>query len=590
MMIAAEEPMGAHSPNIIANSFISCATHNGDGEVVIFGDRRIAWKEFASRVFGVANALVELGVKRGDKVAFMFHNTPEFLEINFGIQVAGGVPAPMNYRFTPREVGYQGNHCDARVFLYDSIWKESVEAAAPELKNVEHLICRGGSGLERVRDYDEMIASAKDTDPQVRTDWADVAVMIYTGGTTGLPKGVMLTYQAHLDMYSTLLPQLLIRTLAMELPPERHQQIVDALPLPKNRFVGPILRTRLARKLLGRPETAAFLKKQSYKMLSDPDLAKPGYRYAGKYMYPSMPFFHDASYANIMMGALSGGSIIVLPDSVSFDPDLVLSLVQKEQIFNMANVPTGWKKLVSYPEAERYDLSSLRLATTGGGLCPVPLKKRILELFPNAMIIDAFGQTEMTPVTSFRVDADPDSIQARSVGKSIVEVKVVDEDGGEMPRGEIGEILYRSNTVMKGYYKDEEKTEEVLKGGWFKSGDMGYLDDSGEIRVVDRKKECINTGGEKVFPLEVEEVISQHPKVDDVCIIGVPDEEWGNTIRAVVQLKPGEALEGQDVRDFCRDELAGYKIPRSVVFVDELPCSPVGKMLRQEVRELYGKP
>jgi acyl-CoA synthetase (AMP-forming)/AMP-acid ligase II len=582
--------LGTHSPNIIANSFISCATHNGDGEVLIFGDRRITWREFVSRVFGVSNALVEMGVEPGEKVAFMFHNTPEFLEVNFGIQVAGGVPAPMNYRFIPREVEYQGNHCDARVFLYDSIWRESVEPAAPQLEKIEHFICRGESGLAGARDYDEMIASAGDEDPRVPTDWADVAVMIYTGGTTGLPKGVMLTYQAHLDMYSTLLPQLLVRTLATELPRDRHQQIVDALPLPKNPLVGPILRTKLMKKLLGRPATAAFLKKQTYKMFSDPDLAKSNYRHAGKYMYPSMPFFHDASYANVMMGALSGAAIIVLPDSVKFDPDLVLGLVEKEQIFNMANVPTGWKKLVSHPGADRYDLSSLRFATTGGGLCPVPLKKQILELFSSAMIIDAFGQTEMTPVTSFRVDADPDDIQERSVGKSIVEVKVVGEDGNELPRGETGEILYRSSTLMKGYYKDEEKTDEVIQDGWFKSGDMGYLDGDGEIRVVDRKKECINTGGEKVFPLEVEEVINQHPKVDDVCIIGVPDEEWGNTIRGVVQLRPGEALEVQEVRDFCRGELAGYKIPRTVVFVDELPRSPVGKMLRQKVRDLYGKP
>jgi len=581
--------MGAYSPNIIANSFVSCATHNGDGEVIVFGDRRVTWKKLTSRVFQVANALVELGVKRGDKVAFMFHNTPEFLEINFGIQVAGGVPAPMNYRFIAREVGYQGNHCDARVFLYDSIWRESVEAAAPELENIEHFICRGGSGLEGAVDYDEVTASAKDTDPQVKTDWEDVAVMIYTGGTTGLPKGVMLTYHAHLDMYSTLLPELLVRTLGVDLPPERHQRIVEALPLPKYPFVGPILRTRLARKLLARPEAAAFLKKQSYKMLSNPDFAKSGYRYAGKYMYPSMPFFHDASYANIMMGALSGSLIIVLPDSVKFDPALVLGLVEREQVFNLANVPTGWKKLVSCPEAERYDLSSVRFATTGGGLCPVPLKKQILGLFPNAMIIDAFGQTEMTPVTSFRVDMDPEKMQERSVGKSIVEVKVVDENGDEMPRGKIGEILYRSNTVMKGYYKDEEKTRKVMEDGWFRSGDMGYLDDNGEIRVVDRKKECINTGGEKVFPLEVEEVIGQHPKVVEVCIIGIPDEEWGHTIRAVVQLERGETLEGQDVRDFCRGKLAGYKIPRTVVFVDELPFSPAGKMLRGKVRELHGK-
>jgi acyl-CoA synthetase (AMP-forming)/AMP-acid ligase II len=570
MIVAEEETaMAAHSPNIIANSFISCAAHNGDGEIIIFGDRRITWSEFVLRVFKVANALVELGVKRGDKVAFVFHNTPEFLEINFGIQVAGGIPAPMNYRFIPREFEYQGNHCDARVLLYDSNWKESVEAAASKLENIEHFICRGESGLEGALDYEEMTASAKDTDPQVENEWKDVAVMIYTGGTTGLPKGVMLTYQAHLDLYSTILPELLIRTLVMEVPPERHQRMLE--------------------KLIERPGTAAFLKQRTYKVLSDPHLARSGYRNAKKYMYPSLPFFHDASYSNIMMGALSGASIIVLPDSIKFDPGLVLGLVEREQVPNMANVPTGWKKLVSYAEAGEHDLSSLRMAATGGGLCPAPLKRRILELCPNAMIVDIFGQTEMTPATSFRVDTDPKKIQDRSVGKSIVEVKVVNEKGNEMPQGEAGEVLYRSSTVMKGYYKDEEKTQEVMQDGWFKSGDLGYLDENGEIRVVDRKKECINTGGEKVFPLEVEEIINQHPKVDDVCVIGVPDEEWGHIIRAVVQLKQGEALEEQDIRDFCRGELAGYKIPRTVVFADELPHSPVGKMLRQTVRELYGK-
>ncbi len=580
--------MADHSPNIIANSLTSCAEHNPDGEFVVFGDRRITWREFTPRVFQVANLLVELGVKRGDKVAFMFHNTPEFLEVNFGIQVAGGVPAPMNYRFIPREVDYQGNHCDARVLLYDSLWKESVEAAAPNLKNIEQYICRGSSGLPAARDYDEVIASAEDRDPQVENAWEDVAVMIYTGGTTGRPKGVMLTYQAHVDMFSALLPQLFLRTLTMDLSPERHQRMLDSLPLPKNPLLGPVLRTRAAKKLLGWSGTEALLRKQFGKVLSNPDLAKVSYGSAGKYMYPSMPFFHDASYANLMLAVLSGSIGIVLPDSVRFDPGLVLGLVEKERIINMSNVPTGWKKLVSHPEAERFDLSSLRYATTGGGLCPVPLKKQILKLFPNAMILDAFGQTEMTPVTSFRVDADPSNIRERSVGKSIVEVKVVDENGNDLPHGEAGEILYRSNSVMKGYYKDEEKTQEVMQDGWFKSGDMGYLDENGEIRVVDRKKECINTGGEKVFPLEVEEIIDQHPKVDDVCVIGVPDEEWGNSIRAVVQLKPDQEMEEQEIRDFCRGELAAYKIPRTVVLVEELPRSPVGKMLRQTVRDLYG--
>ena len=581
--------MGDYSPNIMANSSISCATHNPDGEYIIFGKRRIKWREFVPRVFRVANTLISLGVKKGDNVAFMFHNTPEFLEINYGIWAAGGVPAPMNYRFTPREIEYQGSHCDASVFLYDSIWAETVEAAVPGLEKIKHFVRLGEGGLKEALDYEQLLGDAKDTDPKVANEWTDVAVMIYTGGTTGFPKGVMLTYQAHLDMFVVLFSALAIRALTSNVKSKRHQRVVEGLPLPAPSILGPILRTGLVQKWLKGPGGEEKLRQRAHGIFSDPNAAKKGYKRAMKAMYPSMPFFHDAAYANMMMGAFTGAMILVLPDSVRFDPGLILGTVEKEKVSNMGNVPTGWKKLVDHPEVDRYDLSSVRMAATGGGVCPAPLKKEILRLFPNAMILDAFGQTEMTPVTAIRVDMEEDTIQNRSVGKSIVEVRVVDENGKDLPRGEVGEILYRSNTVMKGYYRDDEKTREVMEDGWFRSGDLGYLDGDGEIRVADRKKECINTGGEKVFPLEVEEVLAKHAKVDDVCVIGVPDEEWGTSVRAVIQLKKGKEAEPKKVLDFCRAELAGYKIPRSVVFVDELPRSPVGKMLREQVREVYGQ-
>lgn len=579
--------MGMASPNIIANSFLSCAEYNGDGEAVIFGGRRIRWREYVPRVMRVANALIGLGVKRGDKVAVMFHNTPEFLEINFGIQAAGAVPVPMNYRFTPREIEYQGNHCDAGIFLYDSIWAEGVEAAAPELKQVRHFIRRGDGGLKEALDYEALLDGSAATDPRVANEWDDLAVMIYTGGTTGFPKGVMLSYKAHLEMFVMLSSALLVRALTMDIPVEKHQRMVEALPLPAPGILGPVLRTRIVRNWLKGPGAEERLKKKFYQVFSDPKEARKGYRRARKYMYPSMPFFHDASYSNIMLGAFSGGMILVLPDSLKFDPALILGLVEREKVSNMSNVPTGWKKLVSHPDAGRYDLSSIHMVTTGGGVTSAALKKEILQLFPNAVLIDVFGQTEMTPATSLRVDVDGEGLKDRSVGKSIVDVRVVDENGNDLPAGQVGEILYRSSTIMKGYYKDEEKTREVIQDGWFRSGDLGYLDENGEIRVADRKKECINTGGEKVFPLEVEEVIGQHPKVEDVCVIGVPDEEWGSTVRAVVELKEGEQADAKEIVDFCRDELAGYKIPRSVVFVEELPRSPVGKMLREKVRQQH---
>ena len=582
--------MGAYSPNIFANSFLSIVEHNPEGEVIVFGDHRVTWGELVSRIFRISRALVNLGVKKGDKVAFMFHNTPEFIEINYGIQVAGAVPSPMNYRFIPKEIEYQGNHSDAVVFLFDSIWSESVEPAIPNLTGIKQFICKGDSNLDNVIDYEEFVDSGEDSDPAIANDWEDVAAMIYTGGTTGFPKGVMLTYKGHLDMYAMVGATILVRSLTMDLPAERLKLLLEALPIPGKAIIGLVVRTKAFKKIISRPGVYEYLRKSAYERISNPDSARKGYKNTSKSMNPSMPFFHDAAYAGLVGNALMGTTCYVLPDSVKFDPELILGLIEREQVSTVSNVPTGWRKLVSFPDVEKYDLSSVRMATTGGGACPAPLKKQILELFPNAMILDGFGQTEMTPLTSFKLDSDPEKITDRSVGKAFLETRIVDDEGNDLPRGETGEILYKSSTIMKGYYKDEEKTREVMEDGWFRSGDLGYFDENGEIRIVDRKKECINTGGEKVFPLEVEEAILKHPKVDEACVIGVPDEEWGSTVRAVIQLKPGEQIEEKEISDFCRGEIAGYKIPRSVVFVDELPFSPVGKMLRQKVRDRHGNP
>ncbi len=582
--------MASYSPNIMAASFISCATHNPRGEVIVSGDRRIKWSEHKTKIFKMADALVRLGVNKGEKVAFMFHNTPEFIETNWAIQVAGAIPAPMNYRFVPKEIEFQGNHCDARVLIYDSLWAEAIEPAADKMPKIEHYICKGKSGVPGALDYEAFVDSGTDRDPRVPTDWSDVAVIIYTGGTTGSPKGVMLTYGAHVDMFAALLSQAAARALSMELTRAQHDSMLRFFPVPGGSLLAPLLRTNMAKSLLKRPGTVNFLRKKIFEMFSNPDAARKGYRNGKRAMYPSMPFFHDASYANLFMGSLAGNVCFILPDKVSFDPGLVLQLVERERVTNMANVPTGWQKLVDVPEGNRYDLSSLQLALTGGGFCSTKLKKQILKLFPNCVVMDGFGQTEMTPCTSFRLDADPNRIQERSVGKAIVEARIVDEKDNDVPQGSVGEILYRSNTVMKGYYKDDEKTREVMEGEWFRSGDLGYFDEAGEIRTVDRKKECINTGGEKVFPLEVEEAILNHPKVEDVCVIGVPDPEWGSSIRAVVMLKNREKAEPEEIIGFCRNHMAGYKIPRSVIFVPELPRSPVGKMLRQKIRDLYGEP
>jgi acyl-CoA synthetase (AMP-forming)/AMP-acid ligase II len=221
-------------------------------------------------------------------------------------------------------------------------------------------------------------------------------------------------------------------------------------------------------------------------------------------------------------------------------------------------------------------------------------KKLILRYFPNAMVLDAFGQTEMAPVTSIKLSAEEDKVVDRSVGKILagIEVRIVNDEGKDISDGEIGELWYRGPTIMKGYYKDEEKTKMAIdQEGWFHSGDLAYRGPDGEIYTVERKKECINSGGEKIFPLEVEEVILDHPKVDNVCVIGIPDEEWGEIVRAiVVPRKDAEDLTEGEIIEWCKGKIASYKKPRSVIFTDKLPLSPVGKVLRAKIKEEFGNP
>jgi acyl-CoA synthetase (AMP-forming)/AMP-acid ligase II len=255
-------------------------------------------------------------------------------------------------------------------------------------------------------------------------------------------------------------------------------------------------------------------------------------------------------------------------------------------------VPTQWKKVLDYPDLQKFNRKSVLVAMTGSGVNPAQQKKRILKEFPNSLAADVFGQTEMTPDTSIRLDASEESLKDRCVGKPLagVEIRIVDEKGKEVAPGVAGEILYRSGTIMKGYYGDREKTAEVIKDGWFHSGDLGYLDKDGEIIVVDRMKETISTGGEKVYPHEVEEILESHPKVEHACVIGVPDETWGSTVRAIIVPYEGEQLTQGEIIEWCRDKMTGFKRPKTVVFAEELPLSPVGKVMRAQVKEKYGSP
>jgi len=582
--------MKKYSDNFIANYMINDATHNGASEIMVYGNRRVTWAALNERTNRIAQALIEKGVRKDDKVILMFHNCPEFLEVNYAIQKCGAIPVPMNYRFTAPEITYQADNSDAVVFVFEDIWLDAVQKARPNLKKVREFICSGPECPSDMTPYSQIMKEYAPREPDVPTGEDDVCVICYTGGTTGFPKGVMLTYGAHLKMYEEFIVNMLLRIAYVSLSPLQRQRIKERANMPMMGMMLAVQGTQAFKWLMSKDATARFLHRIVGGLLRDVKRLRRGFKNNNKVMFPSFPLFHDASYQLGMMAPIVGNMTILATEGVKMDPGNVLAMIEKEQPTLMANVPTGWKMLVEYPDIGKFNTSSLTALASGAGLCHVDLKKEIMDRFPGTIFVDLFGQTEMTPITSFRLDSSPENITDRSVGKPMVDTRIVDEEGRDVPPGQVGEIIYRSPTIMKGYYKDEQKTAQVIRNGWFYSGDLGLLDENGEIRVVERKNECINTGGEKVFPLEVEQVIAEHPAVKHVCIIGVPDEKWGNNIRAVVQLKEGEKAYEKDIIAACENKLAGYKRPRSVVFVSEFPLSPVGKVLRNKVREHYGKP
>lgn len=578
------------SDNFMGNYLINNATYNPDFDFAVYGNERETWKKMNERVNKLAQALIGRGVKKEDKVLLMFHNCPRFLETNYAIQKCGAIPVPVNYRFTPPEIEFQANHSDAQVFVLEDIWLDSVQKARAKLKKVKYYICSGSECPSDMDSYEKIMEIYPPKEPHVPTDEDDVCVICYTGGTTGFPKGVMLTYGAHLAMFEEFIVSILLRMAQIPLSDEQIRKIKESTNLPGIGLILSLLGTKPVKWLMARELTSDLLHRRVNKMLRDVKKLRKGFNHETAIMFPSFPLFHDASYQLSMLAPIVGNQKFVLPDSVKLDPEKVFAHVEREKPNLMANVPTGWKMLIESPAIKKYDLSSVVFCASGAGLCPAELKKKILAIFKGAIFLDLFGQTEMTPITSFRMDSTSNSIKERSVGKPMVQTRIVDENGKDVPAGQIGEIIYKSKTVMKGYYKDEEKTAQTIKDGWFYSGDLGYFDENGEIRVVERKNECITTGGEKVFPLEVEQVISEHPDVKYVCVIGVPDETWGTSVCAVIQPKEGKKPTLEDILAVCEGKLAGYKKPKSIVLADDFPLSPVGKILRNKVRELYGKP
>ena len=504
---------------------------------IAFEGKRYSYAQLKERVNRLADSLNKLGLGKGERAAILEVNCNEYVEACFATLKVGGIFVPMNFRIRQEEMVYLVNKAEPKVLFVGSRYVDMVNSVRSQLPSVKRFIIIGGEA-EGMESYDELIASGSAEDKTfAELKDEDIAVLIFTAGTTGFPKGVPQDHNAYSSyVLSNVDPP------DMEAPPETNVLV--------------------------------------------------------------MPLYHVAGMQALMAGIYGGRTIALMRQ---FDEKEWFETVQREKATRVMVVPTMLKHIVEYPDFAKYDLSSVRVITYGAAACPYEVLKKTIERFPGRALINAFGGTE-TSSTIAALRAEDQIITGRETGAerekklkrlatSIglpmedVEIQVRDEKGKELPAGQMGEIVVRGPRIMKGYWKDEERTEKAFTAdGWYRTGDLGYKDDEGYIYLTGRGDDVIVRGGENIGPDEVESVLSTHPKIEEAAVIGVKDEEWGQQVRAIVRLKKGEAASEQEIIDFCRPRLAGFKRPTSIVLVTgELPKTSTGKILRRKLRERYGK-
>jgi long-chain acyl-CoA synthetase len=452
-----------------------------------------------------AGLLREHGVGPGDRVAIMLPNICEFAVIYYGALRAGAVVVPMNPLLKEREVAYYLDDSQARMIF---AWHGCAEEAnAGAMRAGAECVVVGST-------FGDLLAAATPVGGAVVRAGSDTAVILYTSGTTGQPKGAELTHAN--------------------------------------------LRTNV--------ETFVT------------DLVQ-----AGPYdvIFGGLPLFHSFGQTCGLNGAVRVGACLTLV--ARFAPGPVLDLIERDRVTIFEGVPTMYVALLAEPDRAARDVSTLRVCVSGGAALPVEVMRGFEEAF-GCIILEGYGLSETSPVASFNHPDRPR--KPGSIGTPIqgVELRVLDEDGKDVPVGDVGEIAIRGHNVMKGYWRRPEATAEAIPDGWFRSGDLARKDDDGYYFIVDRRKDLIIRGGYNVYPREIEEVLYEHPSIAEAAVIGVPDASLGEEVGAAVVLKPGETVTTDDIREFIKGQVAAYKYPRKVWLLDALPKGPTGKVLKREIR------
>ena len=492
---------------------------------IAYGDYELTYKQFNERVNRLANTFRALGIEEGQNVAILMQNCPEFIEGLYACFKAGIGAVPINFRLHPEECAFIIDNSEAVGIILSDDFRNSLHALRDRMPRVKHYICVT-EPLRGMLHYETLIADQSDEFIDVYVERDHLAWLFYTSGTTGRPKGAMLTHHNLMTMTMNFFADI------SPLGPE--DAILHAAPLSHG---------------------------------------------SGLYSLP-----------NVAKGAAN-----IILKAKTFDPKAVFETIQNRKVTNMFLAPAMVKRLILSPEIDSYDLSSLRCINYGGAPIYVEdLKAAVRKL--GQVFVQLFGQAE-SPMTITYLRKEEHLLEgteeqmrrltSAGIPRTDVEVKIVDEDDNDLPPEQMGEIVVRGEVVMKGYWRNPEATAEALRGGWLHTGDLGIMDDKGYVYILDRAKDMIISGGENIYSREIEDVILKHPAILEVAVIGVPDETWGEAIKALVVLKEGGAATAEDIINFCKDHLASYKKPKSVEFLEAIPKNAYGKVLKRELREKY---
>jgi long-chain acyl-CoA synthetase len=505
-----------------------------DHEAVVWEKVRMTYGELDRASNRVANALVQMGIGYGDKVAFSCPNLPYFPVVYYGIIKAGAVVVPLNVLFKPREISYHLADSDAKALIVFEGTDELpladwAKEAFDGVSTCEQLVVLtkallGESPLPGHPTLTQVCAGQSDSFETYPTRPDDTCAILYTSGTTGQPKGAELT---HLNLISNVTTTW-----------QTHAPMAD---------------------LTGGRQMTCLI---------------------------TLPLFHTTGQTVQMNTNMYGGSRnVLLP---RFEPKAVLDTMVAEDVNFWVGVPTMYWGLLKYVEETGYDVSriadSMKVCSSGGAPMPVEVMTKFEKLF-NVRVLEGYGLSETSPLACFNHLERPS--KPGTVGQPIfgVDVQCFDDNDTEVPRGSRGEVVIRGTNVMKGYYKRPDATAEAFRNGWFHTGDIGIMDEEGFLRIVDRKKDMILRGGYNIYPRELEEVIITHPAISLCAVIGVPCERLGEEVKAFVVLKQGEQLTEDDFIAWCREQFAANKYPRYVEFRSELPIGGTGKIVKRALKE-----